>query len=157
MAINGISQNQDPNVYARQYANQNGLSLDEAKAQLKEKYGNPEQPGQISGCGMNFGSQNSNFQPSSFNDPEFAVDEQFSIQDLFKHLANIWHGNGGPQKPGDPQRKGDTTTQLPDQGTDPNTYAKQYAEDNGITLEEAIEKLEEEYGTPERMNPFINE
>ena len=36
----------DPNAYAAQYARQNGISLDEAKSQLKAQYGDPTQPPQ---------------------------------------------------------------------------------------------------------------
>ncbi|MBR2068978.1 MAG: hypothetical protein IJ877_04365 [Candidatus Gastranaerophilales bacterium] len=34
----------DPNAYAQQYANQNGITLEEAKAELKSKYGDPKAP-----------------------------------------------------------------------------------------------------------------
>ncbi|MCR4880453.1 MAG: hypothetical protein K6A44_00665 [bacterium] len=51
MAIDAISsgmrppQGVDPNQYAQQYAEQNGISVDEAKEQLKAKFGDPQQPG----------------------------------------------------------------------------------------------------------------
>ena len=38
-----ISSFQDPNTYAQQYATQNNLSLDDAKSQLKSRYGAPSQ------------------------------------------------------------------------------------------------------------------
>ena len=47
MDINGIGpssgppQGVDPNQYAMQYAKQNGISLEEAKQQLKAKFGDP--------------------------------------------------------------------------------------------------------------------
>lgn len=34
----------DPNAYAQRYATENGISLDEAKSQLKAKYGDPQKP-----------------------------------------------------------------------------------------------------------------
>ena len=49
MPINGIGpssgppQGVDPNQYAMQYARQNGISLEEAKQQLKAKFGDPNQ------------------------------------------------------------------------------------------------------------------
>lgn len=156
MAINGISQmGQDPNMYAQMYAQQNGLSVDDAKAQLKEKYGDPQQSGQ-SGLGLNFGSQNQGMKPSSFNDPEFSVDSDFSIQGMFQNLLNRLHGNDGPQKPGDPQRQQDTSTQLPSQGTDPDTYAQQYADENGLSLEEAKAELKSKYGDPQKPDNNSN-
>ena len=33
---------QNPDEYAKQYAEQNGLSFEEAKAELKSKYGDPD-------------------------------------------------------------------------------------------------------------------
>ncbi len=38
---------------------------------------------------------------------------------------------------------------APDQGVDPDTYAQQYADENGITFEEAKEELKEKHGDPE--------
>jgi len=35
-------QGQDPDAYAQQYANEHNISLEEAKAELKEKYGDPQ-------------------------------------------------------------------------------------------------------------------
>ncbi|MBQ8887027.1 MAG: hypothetical protein IJY61_04930 [Candidatus Gastranaerophilales bacterium] len=49
---------QNPDDYAKQYAEQNGLSFEEAKAELKAKYGDPQQQNSSSNifsCG-NFGS-----------------------------------------------------------------------------------------------------
>ena len=49
MAINGIGlsqgppQNINPDYYAQLYANKNGISLEEAKQQLKSQFGNPKQ------------------------------------------------------------------------------------------------------------------
>lgn len=42
----GQNGQQDPDAYAQQYADANGITLEEAKAQLKAKYGNPQQPQQ---------------------------------------------------------------------------------------------------------------
>ena len=42
----GLPQDQDPDSYAQQYADENDISLDEAKAELEEKFGAPENPNQ---------------------------------------------------------------------------------------------------------------
>jgi len=39
---------------------------------------------------------------------------------------------------------------MPPQGTDPNTYAAQYAQQNGISLDEAKTKLKSPYGDPQK-------
>lgn len=52
----------DPDTYAQQYANEHGITLEEAKAELRAKYGDPQQPGmsmqegliQFSGQGTDF-------------------------------------------------------------------------------------------------------
>lgn len=54
---------QNPDEYAKTYAEQNGLSLDEAKAELKSKYGDPQQPNETNGIfsfnnSGNIGTQN---------------------------------------------------------------------------------------------------
>ena len=38
----------DPNAYAQRYADENGITLEEAKAQLRAKHGDPQQPNQAS-------------------------------------------------------------------------------------------------------------
>jgi len=48
MSVNAISNRPapgvDPNTYAQQYATKNGISLEEAKAELKAKFGDPQKP-----------------------------------------------------------------------------------------------------------------
>ncbi len=36
-----------PDAYARQYAQQKGISFEEAKAELRAKFGDPKPPGQV--------------------------------------------------------------------------------------------------------------
>lgn len=57
----------DPNMYAKQYANSNGISLDEAKAQLKAKFGDPQKP-------------NSTFAPTPQDIPKGAIGPVFVYQ-----------------------------------------------------------------------------
>lgn len=42
--MGNFQQPMDPDAYAQQYANQKGISLDEAKAELKKTMGEPEKP-----------------------------------------------------------------------------------------------------------------
>lgn len=42
--VSGSGIPMDPNAYAQHYALENGISLDEAKAQLKSRYGDPIPP-----------------------------------------------------------------------------------------------------------------
>lgn len=55
----------DPNVYAQQYAVENGISVDEAKEQLRARFGDPAKP-------------NSTFVPKQNNIPRGAIGPVFS-------------------------------------------------------------------------------
>lgn len=106
MSVNSVNfRGQNPDDYAQIYANQNNISLDEAKTALKSKYGDPTQDGSNA--------------PSIFNVSSVSGTQE--IGDMFSF------------------------------GMDPDAYAQQYADENGLTLEEAKEKLGELYGDPEEM------
>ena len=57
----------DPNAYAQKYAAENGISLDEAKNQLRAKFGDPQKP-------------NSTFAPEPQNIPQGAIGPVFSYR-----------------------------------------------------------------------------
>ena len=106
MSVNSVGfQPQNPDDYAQTYADQNNISLDEAKSQLKAKYGDPTQDGSNA--------------PSIFS--ATGSDELQSVGD------------------------------IPAFGMDPDAYAQQYADENGITLDEAKALLKEEFGDPAEM------
>ncbi len=93
---------QDPNVYAQQYATQNGISLEDAKEELKSKYGDPDKEGSI------FASNKTNTE-TDFNleDFDFNLNEEWSEKsnagNIFSRILNMLKGPNGPQKEGDPQ------------------------------------------------------
>lgn len=106
MSVNSVNfRGPNPDDYAQIYANQNNLSLEDAKAELKSKYGDPTQDGSNA--------------PSIFNSLSTSADEFIKVGDI---------------------------------GMDPDVFAQQYADENGITLDEAKAKLEELYGKPEEMS-----
>ena len=86
-------QGMNPDDYAAQYASENGLSVEDAKAELKSKYGDPSPVGMADGS--IFGSQNLGFN-NSYND-------YFSNEDMqeFLHLQQMLfpHGNMNNQNP----------------------------------------------------------
>ena len=114
---------QNPDDYAKTYAQQNGLSIEDAKAELKAQYGDPVKD--ASGSVFNFNNQsditNTDFS-EIFDSP---VPEQGSIESLITSILdsimNFLNGNNknnnlkgageleatkrgdGPQKEGDPQ------------------------------------------------------
>ena len=93
VSINGFSNFQgpqmDPDAYAQKYAEQNNISLEEAKQELKAKFGDPSESSSISA--MMAGSANMGVAPMT-ND-----------------TSSIFGGiqmQGGPQQPGDPNPLG---------------------------------------------------
>lgn len=123
--FNGYSQQvqQDPNEYAKVYAEENGLSVEEAKAELKSKYGDPE-------IGSSFTpfAFNTNYETQDITSIENEIqeleaklfgNESSSNSSIFDSIMNFFKGNQqmdndaytnpetnsvtGPQKEGDPQ------------------------------------------------------
>ena len=109
MSVNSVSFGQNPDDYAKTYAAQNNLSVEEAKQELKSKYGDPQQDGG-------------------------------NISSIFGDSATALISN-----------ENQITSWLDVPFMDPDAYAQQYADENGITLDEAKEKLGELYGDPEEM------
>ena len=135
-----IPEGVDPDTYAQEYADANGLTLDKAKEELKSKFGEPDY------------DKNSDMIPSQA-DPdtyaqEYADKNGVSIEEAREALK---------AKYGEPKAKDDSTTDsttdatsdtIPE-GVDPDTYAQEYADANGITVDEAKEVLKGKYGEPE--------
>lgn len=106
MSVNSVGfQPQNPDDYAKTYADKNNLSLEEAKVVLKSKYGDPTRDG--------------------------------------SNATSIFSSTGSEST----QFIGDIATF----GIDPDAYAQQYADANGLTLEEAKTELKEKYGEPQEM------
>ena len=59
----------NPDTYAQNYANQKGITLEEAKAELKAKYGDPQKP-----------SKSGNVDPMSMNGSLFNESNNISIK-----------------------------------------------------------------------------
>ena len=125
---------QNPDEYAKVYAEQNGLSVEEAKAELKSKYGDPQEQNDASSIGS-FGNYNNysiqdvqNIQDEiqSLEEKLFGTQENNSFLSSFMNFFNGGNNsseqNGlinpetgtitGPQKEGDPQFHLHPTTGL---------------------------------------------
>ena len=131
MEINSISSNQqrppqmDPDAYAQQYANQKGISLDEAKAELKAKFGDPEQRK----------GPDSNQQVKSGQLFSFKTDETDLVS-----FNNTTETESSKEK------------ERPDKNIDPETFVQQYANEHNISLKEAKAELKAKYGDPENWH-----
>ena len=126
---NFASQNQqirqNPDEYAKIYAEQNGISVDEAKAELKSKYGDPQEQNGMSSIGSfgsfeNFGSQDISSIQEEIADLEEKLFGGESNTSIWSQMMNFFNGGNnssesnelinpetgtitGPQKEGDPQ------------------------------------------------------
>lgn len=129
---------QDPDAYAKQYADANNLSLEEAKAELKTKFGDPKE-----GANIPFlnGQQASIFTSSTSEDSNFSIGNNFNYDlnnSIFDSQLNNTNASGNFL----PQQK------------DPDEYAKEYAQENNISLEQAREELMAQFGEPQEMEYF---
>lgn len=130
---------QNPDEYAKVYAEQNGLSVEEAKAELKSKYGDPQEQNGMSSIGSFGGYNNAGYQDISSIQSEIAELEEklFGGQSdnnnsFLNSIMSFFNGNQnsgqeinmqdlinpetgtitGPQKEGDPQFHLNPTTGL---------------------------------------------
>ena len=163
----------NPDEYAKTYAAQNNMSVDDAKAELKSKYGDPDKNGSnVSGVSV-FSSASGTTGASNEEDRAAAamsnIDpnvfaQQFADQNgmtLDEAIADLEEKLGIPQEPTVTDflknivgsiahflTGGEKVSDKPDPGVDPDTYAQTYADENGITLDEAKAQLKEKYGDP---------
>ena len=147
--------NIDPNKYAQQYAAENNLSLEDAKAELRKIHnGDPVKP---DNSVFNSGTNNGNsFGVSGISDILVDNEEGMGISELLtsiiqllEKLVNIFQNGSEPEDE-----------------MDPDAYAQQYADEHNMTLEEAKEELRTKKGEPEKKgekkgndipadNPFV--
>ena len=105
----------DPNSYAQEYANKNGMTLEEAKAELKSKYGDPQKPEERNDVDIPIFN-------NYFNADNSSIASDSDILSLSGNLG------------------------------DPDSYAQVYADEHGISLDEAKNELRELRGDPQAPN-----
>lgn len=84
----------EPDSYAKKYAEQNNISVDEAKAQLQAKYGAPEQQSSI------FSSDAAQNNINSIDFSELGLnedDENFSLKGMFQQFLDFLKGGESSQ------------------------------------------------------------
>lgn len=112
---------QNPDEYAKVYAEQNGISVEEAKAELKSKYGDPQEQNGMSSIGSygNYNNysvediQNIQDEIAGLEEKLFGTQENNSFLSSFMNFFNGGNSQDlinpetgtvtGPQKEGDPQ------------------------------------------------------
>lgn len=140
----------DPETYAKQYAAENNLSLEEAKNELRAKFGDPKEGAQVPNLQQEnqaasiFSSNTSEDSYASISDIDFADFEDTSnisndnSNNFLKSMLNLFKNNKTSNISNDEKayRK------------DPDEYAQEYADANNITLEQAKKELKAQYGDP---------
>ena len=123
---NNLPPRQDPNVYAQQFATQNGISIDEAKNQLRTQFGDPQ---------ANDESIFNNYlSESGTTNSTVASDAIDNTEDtgFMSFITNLFGLNSNEGQ----------------QDLDPDEVAQEYAVQNNLTLDEAKVELRELYGNP---------
>ena len=156
--INSFSQlpprNIDPDTYAQQYANQNGISLEEAKSQLRATHGDPvKQEGSIfnqssTGNGNNSGVSDL-FDILNENEEGTGSDLMSFLTQLLEKFTNLFNGESEDEQNSD--EDGFTLT------GDPEKDAQSYADIHNITLDEAKAELKKLHGEPAKKDENSNE
>lgn len=94
----------DPNVHAQNYANEKGISLEEAKTELRAMYGDPRPPQQTSSIFSGGPQQPGDYDPigqrSKPDGSPNTTQGNGQFLNLIQTLISLILGNG-PQKPGD--------------------------------------------------------
>ena len=100
---------QNPDEYAKSYAEQNGISVEEAKAELKSKYGDPQQQNKTSGIGNVSTQDISSLQEEIAGLEEKLFGEQESGNPILNFLMNILNGGNNTSNNSGTSEKTETT------------------------------------------------
>ena len=86
---------QNPDTYAQQYANQKGISLEEAKEELKSQFGAPSQGSQIPNLSLNGTSSVSSAEDeeNQYTVLDLNSDSNVSLPDMDPDAYLTWYAN----------------------------------------------------------------
>lgn len=136
----------DPNVYAQNYADQNGITLEEAKAELKAKFGDPKKDGANAPKENMFKEHATNENEAveigdledDFDDSSMGMNKDAVIQALMDK-ADISYSEAK-----------DALAEIdPSKGNiDPSSAARTLSEATGLSFSEAQEFLQSNMGEP---------
>ena len=74
----------DPNAHAQVYAKENGISLDEAKAQLRAKFGDPQKPNSTFAPIFTYRPDGTNY---NYNPADFSMQTPQDLEKLVRNEA----------------------------------------------------------------------
>ena len=141
---------QNPDEYAKQYAEQNGLSVEEAKAELKSKYGDPQQQGGSSNIGSygnynNVGSQDiSSIQNEIASLEEKLFGGQESGNSILSFLMNILNGVNNASNNSGTSEKTETTKTESNETTKTTEKTKTKSETTESTKTNRIKEYKDQ-------------
>ena len=162
MAIGGMKlPKMNPNDYMKMYAAQNGMNVNDAKTALQGQYGNPQMGGLSSQSIFSFDGADKTQQNPIKNEMSMAQMGQANgmMPTIFQNLMNFFSGGNKENNEqwgelefnvGKTNKNEGINAQQQSKGMDPETYAQQYAEQNGISVEEARAQLKAKYGEPQK-------
>ena len=144
-SINGLpTQGVDPNAYAQKYADEHGITLEEAKAELKAKYGDPQQPEMSMQEGLlKFSGDDANFDINPYQavtqDP--AKLEKFILEGAKK--AGCTPEEFAEMLGIEPNAENNASERLTKK--DKKEWIKQYQAEHNCTKKEAKEAFDKEF------------
>ena len=155
----------DPNQVAKLFAEKANIPIDEAKAAIKEEFGNPIQDAAGSVFDFNMPAEGSNnidlsslLDTSSFEQNQ---SEQNGAGNFLQEIMNFFKGNKGPQNQGDPQNQeqGFGIGSGPQKPGDPQPHLAQMGGAMGVQQQPQQQNninTAEEIAA-EGQNPFLEE
>lgn len=166
--INNLNFN-DPNAYAQSYADKNGISLEEAKAELKAKYGDPSKNG--AGAPTET-TQGELFASATDENSLVDVDTSFTFDDDSEDVVEIYDLNDSQQPTQSVDKEaivnalvkkaGISETEAKDalsalgldkgaDKVDPEVKLQAFAEATGLSTSDAKEFLKTYVGEPQKQ------
>lgn len=165
----------NPMEYLKKYAKVKNMDINEAMGSLQSQFGDPNEAKLKSTSVFDMAGQgNTTTMPDFMNkfdgpqkpgDPNPEMMGAMGGNNIMQSIMNFF--KGGPQQEGDPQMGIKATNELKfimpnesqgvqgeqgqQQGMSPDEYAQQYADQKGISLEEAKEELKSKYGDPRKQ------
>ena len=145
----------NPDIYARQYASQNGISFDEAKTVLKSKYGDPDKNQSV----FSIGGGSDSFTSTTKGPTAEAIDADNQVQNYADHYnVSLSEAREALRNQfGDPTNyNGSSSSGSSSSGNNPFSVAAdadnnvlEYAAHNNVSRSEAREALRNQFGDPE--------
>lgn len=140
----------NPDIYARKYASQNGISFDEAKTVLKSKYGDPDKNSVFS-----IGGGSDSFTSTTKKPTANAIDADNQVQNYADHYnvslseaRNALRNQFGDPVGYEDSSSGSNNNNPFSVAANADNEVQNYADHNNVSLSEARDALRNQWGDP---------